>query len=89
MADITGLDPICPDNPKWFVQMYAAPLPACDGPAFQQALYERHGIEIPVTELGEDRYLRVSVQGYNTEEDVERTLGAVAEMLPGFVNGVS
>jgi isopenicillin-N epimerase len=83
LAEITGMHPLVPDDPRWFAQMVAAPLPSCDTAALKQRLYDEHRIEIPVTSWSDDRHcLRVSVQAYNTRTDIERLLAAVAELLP-------
>lgn len=83
LADLTGLVPIAPDSPDWFAQMAAAPLPPIDGPALQRRLYDEHCIEVPVTTLNGSPYLRVSFQGYNTADDADRLLAALADLLPG------
>jgi isopenicillin-N epimerase len=82
LADITGLDHFVADDPRWFVQMAAVPLPACDVEALKRRLFDEYRIEVPVTPWRDAARLRVSVQGYNTRSDIERLLAAVAELLP-------
>lgn len=85
MRSITDVPSLSPDSPYWYAQMSAHPLPACDGEALQRVLFDKHHIEIPVTE-GPDgtQYLRVSVQGYNTEADIDYLLSTVQAVLPKF-----
>ncbi len=45
----TGIPPLTPDSPDWFGQMAAFPLPAVNGAALHQQLYDRFRIEVPVT----------------------------------------
>lgn len=71
-----GLEPISNDT-DW-AQMVAIPLPKQDANLLQQRLYEESRIEIPVTTHGEQVFVRISVQGYNTPEDIERLLAAPA-----------
>lgn len=63
-----GLPAIAADDD--FAQMVPCPVPAAAGPSLQQRLFERHHIEVPVTQHGGHRFVRVSVQGYNTEADL-------------------
>lgn len=84
LAEVIGLGPICPDPAAgwpWFGQMVAAPLPAGDGAAVQRRLYEEYRIEVAVTEWAGRELLRVSFQGYNTEEDLEALVGALGKVL--------
>ncbi|HKP18713.1 MAG TPA: aminotransferase class V-fold PLP-dependent enzyme [Gaiellaceae bacterium] len=64
-----------------FAQMVAVELPPCDPDAIQRQLYDRHRIEVPCFEHAGGPLLRISVQGYNTEEDVERLVAALRALL--------
>jgi len=72
--DASGLEPLT----NRFSQMLGFRLPVADGAAFKIALREQHRIEIPVVELDDGWALRVSVQAYNDEDDLERLRVAVA-----------
>lgn len=61
-----------------FAQMVAVELPACDPDEVQRRLRDEHRIEAPCFERNGRPLLRLSVQGYNTEEDVERLVVALA-----------
>ena len=74
-------EPICPDSPEWYAQMAAFPLPPCDGAALQRRLYDEYRVEVPVIEWGGRQLVRVSVQGYNTAEDVEALVSALVALL--------
>lgn len=71
-----GLAPIAQDD-DW-AQMVAIPLPARDPEALRTRLYEENRIEIPVTTHAGRVFVRLSVQGYNTADDIERLLAAPA-----------
>jgi isopenicillin-N epimerase len=60
-----------------FGQMVAVQLPHCNPDELQRRLYEQHRIEVPCFERGGRRLLRISVQGYNEESDIEKLLGAM------------
>jgi isopenicillin-N epimerase len=64
--------------------MVTVPLPARLGPAdastaqrLRDALLFEHGIEAPVIARGDALWLRLSLQVYNDESDVERLSRAV------------
>ncbi len=75
--DGCGLEPLA----ETYVQMLGFRLPVDDGAAFKAALYERHRIEVPVVETRDGWAMRVSIQGYNDEADVDRLLAALGELL--------
>ena len=58
--------------------MVCLPVPAQDPEALRRELFERHRIEVPVTRHRDQVFVRVSVQGYNTEDELERLLEALA-----------
>jgi isopenicillin-N epimerase len=80
--ELTGLDPLCPDSNNWYAQMFAARLPQVDAETLQRALYERHRIEVVVQRWQGLTLLRVSVQAYNDEAQIETLLRALDELLP-------
>jgi isopenicillin-N epimerase len=71
-----GLAPISMDD-DW-AQMVAIPVPPQDPEALRQRLYDESQIEIAVTSRAGQTFVRLSVQGYNTPQDVERLLEAPA-----------
>lgn len=79
---LTGLAPIIPDSSSWYAQMGAFPLPPCDAEALKQRLYEEFMIEVPIITWHERQFIRVSIQGYNTQADVDALIAALAELLP-------
>lgn len=79
---LTGLPPLTPDHPAWFSQLSALPLPPCDLDALKRRLYDEHRIEIPVIRWNDRHFVRISIQGYNTQSDVDALLDALRELLP-------
>jgi hypothetical protein len=45
-----------------------------DGAALQAYLFNEHGVEIPIFDWNGRQTIRISVQGYNRWEDIERLL---------------
>ncbi len=79
---LTGLEPITPDTPAWFAQMASFPLPPCDADALKQRLYTEFHIEVPIITWNERQFVRVSIQAYNTQADVDALVEALEELLP-------
>jgi len=79
LADHFGLPVIGSD--AHFAQMAPIPVPAhgLDAEALRQHLFEQHRIEVPVTQHEGRRFVRVSVQGYNTRAELEALAGALRQ----------
>ena len=73
-----GLPPLSQDQ---FAQMVTIPLPHCDAAAIKERLYAEHRIEVPLGELAGYCGIRISVQAYNTAEDLERLLAALKLLI--------
>lgn len=59
-------------------QFVAIPVPHTDAAALQRRLFEESRIEIPVTQHQGRTFVRLSVQAYNTEQDIVALLEAPA-----------
>lgn len=58
-------------------QMVAFPVPHAEPEALQRELRERHRVEVPVREADGQTIVRLSVQGYTTEDDCRRLVAAL------------
>ena len=73
-----GLEPLTDD----FVQMRGFRLPdGVDGKSLKRSLYGRHRIEVPIVETAHGWTMRVSVQAYNDESDLDALAAAIAGEL--------
>jgi isopenicillin-N epimerase len=81
LVERIGMAPIVPDSPAWYGSMAHVPLPPGDARRLQAALWERHGIEVPVVSWKDRRWLRVSCHLYNRESDIDRLVEGVGELL--------
>lgn len=81
ICDLTGLPSVYPDDDLYH-QMAIAPLPPIpDLPAFKERLYEEYRVEVPCIQWNEQPFIRVSVQGYNTQADIDRLIMALENMI--------
>lgn len=76
----TDLAPVCSDGD--FGQMVVLPVPAMDAALLAQRLQQEFGIEIPVTTHQGRLFVRISVQGYNTQSDVDALVLALQAIYP-------
>ena len=81
VAELTGLPALTVDSPSWYSQMVTIPLPPGDQETLKTRLYEQYQIEIPVIVWRDQRFVRISVQGYNTRADATRLVDALAEII--------
>jgi selenocysteine lyase/cysteine desulfurase len=63
--------------------MRAVELPPGDPAELWARLYGEHRVEVPVYEWAGRRVLRVSIGPYSDEDDLERLVAALAELLDG------
>jgi len=75
-ADV-GLEPLTDD----FVQMRGFRLEHPDPPSLKRRLYDEHRIEVPVVETKQGWTMRVSVQAYNEQADLDALAAALAKEL--------
>ncbi len=80
---LTGLPPISPDTTDWWMQMRVIPLPRTETPAheIQRRLFDDFQIEVPIIDWQDHRFVRVSIQAYNSPRDVDRLVDALATIL--------
>ncbi len=85
ISNITSLASAYPNEPSFYRQMAVAPLPfIADLSGFQKHLYEEYRVEIPCTTWNQHQFIRISVQGYNTQADIDTLLQAFEVLLPRF-----
>ena len=77
----TSLPPVSPDSMDWYMQMVTVPLPPCDALQFKARLYDEFRIELPIVVWHDKPYIRVSIQAYNTREDVEKLIEVLQKLM--------
>lgn len=78
VARHNGLPAAAPDED--FAQMVVIPVATDDPAALQRRLFEQHRIEVPVTQYGGQAFVRVSVQAYNTEAELDALVHALSTL---------
>lgn len=81
LETLTGFEAFVPDDTAWYGSMIAVPLAPGRGQPLQDALWERHQIEVPIVEWNGRRHVRVSCHLYNDREQIDRLAIALEELL--------
>ncbi len=80
LGELTGLPPL--SAPQFCApQMVAIPLPECDTDQLKLDLIDKFNIEIPVFKWQDRCIARLSVQGYNSKEQMDLLLTALQSLL--------
>ncbi len=82
MQALTGIAQHSPDERRWFTQLSILRLPAgTDVVKLKESLWKDHKIEIPAINWNNLPGVRISIQAYNDQSDVDKLIGAVAQMI--------
>lgn len=80
LATVPGIEPFAGDS-SWLAQMVSVELPPCEAEAVGLRLAREHGMEVYAKAWEGRPVLRLSFQGYNTHDDLERLLAALPRVL--------
>jgi len=79
-CDLLGTQPICPVTAEFLGQMCSVPVRTKDPLALKELLFEKYKVEIPVMTIGPHTFIRISLNGYNSEQDLDRLRQALIEI---------
>src|SRR5215216_3935823 len=82
ICDLTKLSPLYPLDSDFYSQMGIAPLPAVNLPVLKQRLYDEYKIEVPLTQWQDKQFIRISIQAYNDQADVDALVHSLQILLP-------
>ncbi len=81
ISRITGLSPFYAVDSDWYHQMVSIPLPKrLDPDQLHQTLLE-NGVEVVITQWAGNCILRVSVQAYNTDNEITTLINIIKESI--------
>lgn len=81
ICDLTNMPPLYPLDSDFYSQMGIAPLPMSNLAALKSRLYDEYKIEVPLTHWQDKQFIRISVQGYNSQEDIDLLIHALQILL--------
>ena len=76
------MEPLYPLDSDFYAQMGIAPLPNSDLPLLKRRLYDEYRVEVPLIQWEDHQFIRISVQGYNSQEDIDILVCALEVLLP-------
>lgn len=79
-CDLVGSKPICPISSEFLGQMCSIPIATDNPTALKELLFQKYRIEIPVMKLNHGTYIRISFNGYNTEQDLQVLRNALIDI---------
>jgi isopenicillin-N epimerase len=78
-CDLLGSGPICPISEDFLGQMLAIPIATPDPDRFKRHLFTTFKVEIAVNRHGSNSLLRYSINGFNSQEDLDRLFDALRQ----------
>lgn len=79
-CELLGSKPICPVTPEFLGQMCSIPI-ATDKPmGLKEILIDKYRIEIPVMRINNRAFLRISLNAYNSQEDLDKLYAALQDI---------
>ena len=82
ICDLVHMPSLYPLDSDFYGQMGIAPLPPSNLAILKSRLYDEYKIEVPLIQWQDKQFVRISVQGYNTQEDVDSLVVALQILLP-------
>lgn len=82
ICNMVNMPPLYPLDSDFYGQMGIAPLPSSNLAVLKSRLYDEHKIEVPLIQWQDKQFVRISVQGYNSQEDIDALVNALNVLLP-------
>jgi isopenicillin-N epimerase len=80
-CDLLGSQPLAPLTQAFFGQLFSIPIRTSNPIQLKHVLYSDYKIEIPVTEQNGNYFLRYSVQGFNSQADLDELYSALQQII--------
>ncbi|MFN8382929.1 MAG: aminotransferase class V-fold PLP-dependent enzyme [Anaerolineales bacterium] len=82
ICNLVNMPPLYPLSSDFYSQMGIAPIPLSNLAALKSRLYDEHKIEVPLIQWQDKQFVRISVQAYNSQEDIDALVHALKVLLP-------
>ena len=80
-CELLGTVPLCPLTDEFLGQIFSIPIATKEPVQLYKMLFSKYKIEIPVTRGNGNFYLRYSINGFNTQEDLNILFSALEEIV--------
>ncbi|TXH56586.1 MAG: aminotransferase class V-fold PLP-dependent enzyme [Bacteroidia bacterium] len=71
---------LAPLNDDFILQLFSIPIVTDDAMALHDLFYKQYQIQIPISTLGNQHFIRYSIQAFNTQNDLDRLYEAMVEL---------
>lgn len=79
-CDLVETKPLCPVTSEFLGQMCSIPINTYKPVELKELLFAKYKIEIPVTKLNGNFFLRISLNAYNSKADLDKLTHAIKEI---------
>jgi len=80
-CELLNSKPICPLTSEFLVQMCSIPIQTTKPLELKETLFHKYKIEIPVMKLEDKFFLRIAINGYNSQQDLEILQEALEDII--------
>jgi len=80
-CEMLNSKPICPVTSEFLVQMCSIPIRTTKPLELKETLFHKYKIEIPVMKLEDKFFLRIAINGYNSQQDLEILQEALEDII--------
>ncbi len=81
VCNVLGTTPICPVTEEFLGQLCSCPIKTNEPAELQKLLYQKYKIEIPIMELNGVHYIRISIQVYNDQSDIDHLIKSLQDII--------
>ena len=80
-CDLLNTAPLCPITSEFLGQMASVPINTAKPAELKELLYSKYRIQIPIMILNGNVYMRYSINGYNSQEDLDILYKALEDII--------
>lgn len=80
-CDLLQTKPLAPLNDDFIAQMLSLEIKTENAQALHDILFQQYKIQVPIMQLENKKFLRYSIQVFNTQQDLDRLYEALKELI--------
>ncbi len=80
-CELVNSKPICPITSEFLGQMCSIPINTIKPLELKELLFNKYHVEIPITQLNGNFYMRITLNAYNTINDLEVLRNAIIDII--------
>jgi isopenicillin-N epimerase len=79
-CDLLNSKPICPVTSEFLGQMCSIPIKTDKPLELKEILFNKYKIEIPITKIESGMFLRIALNAYNSQNDLDVLYSAIVDI---------